>query len=72
MNYDEIDDFVSFLIEQNCEGCKECEPRLSADWTPNLACVEEGRAKWLLAMAKEYKCKKKVRCKNEKDKIRLS
>ena len=56
MNYvREIDDFVSFLIRENCEGCEECEPRLSSDWKPNFACVEEGRAKWLLAMAEKYK-----------------
>lgn len=51
----EIDNFVSFLIRENCEGCKECEPRLSADWKPKFACVEEGRAKWLLSMAEKYK-----------------
>ena len=51
----EIDNFVSFLIRENCEGCKECEPRLSADWKPKFACVEEGRAKWLLSMANKYK-----------------
>jgi len=56
----EIDNFVSFLIRENCEGCKKCEPRLSTDWNPNFACVEEGRAKWLLAMAEKYKAESEV------------
>lgn len=54
----EIDNFVSFLIRENCEGCKECEPRLSTDWKPKFACVEEGRAKWLLSMAEKYKAER--------------
>lgn len=54
----EIDNFVSFLIRENCGGCKECEPRLSTDWMPNFACVEEGRAKWLLDMAEKYKAER--------------
>lgn len=52
---DEIDRFVDFLISENCEGCKECEPRFEGEWRPHFACVEEGRAKWLLEMAKRYK-----------------
>ena len=51
----EIDNFVSFLIRENCDGCKECEPRLSTDGVANVVCVEEGRAKWLLHMAEKYK-----------------
>lgn len=55
----EIDNFVSFLIRENCEGCKECEPRLSTDGGGNVVCMEEGRAKWLLYMAEKYKTERK-------------
>jgi len=58
---DDIDKFVEYLIRENCEGCKECEPRLSSKWKPNFACVEEGRAKWLLTMAEKYKGQKGTR-----------
>lgn len=57
----EIDKFVDFLIRENCEGCQECEPKLSNAFYPkvvcaeNVVCVEEGRAKWLLKMAEKYK-----------------
>lgn len=51
----DIDEFVDFLIRKNCDCCTECEPRLSSQWKPNFACVEEGRAKWFLQMAEEYK-----------------
>lgn len=52
----EIDNFVAFLISNICEGCKQCNPMLPSEMMPdNLVCVEEGRAKWLLAMAREYK-----------------
>ena len=50
---DEIDEFVDFLITETCEGCRECEPRSNCEFP--IACVEEGRAKWLLAMAKRWK-----------------
>lgn len=51
----EIDQFVDFLIRENCEGCEECDPRLSNKWKPNFACVEEGRAKWFIEMAEKWK-----------------
>lgn len=54
-----IDDFVEFLIRENCEGCELCEPRLAAQWKPNFACVNEGRTKWLLDEAERYKASKK-------------
>ena len=54
-NADVIDQFVDYLIKENCEGCTECEPRASADWKPNFACCEEGRAKWFMEMAKRFK-----------------
>lgn len=50
-----IDRFVCFLIVENCEGCTECEPRLSPDWSPDLVCCEEGRAKWFMKMAARFK-----------------
>lgn len=51
---DIIDKFVEFLINANCNGCKLCEPRLSKQWQKTV-CVEEGRAKWFLQMAAEFK-----------------
>ena len=53
-----IDKFVDFLITELCEGCTECEPRLDPDWKPNFACVEEGRAKWLINMAEKWKAER--------------
>ena len=50
-----IDKFVDFLIRENCQGCTECEPRLDPDWSPSLACCEEGWAKWLLDCAERFK-----------------
>ena len=52
---EKIDKFVDFFILNNCGGCTECEPRLSSDWFPNMACCEEGRAKWFLQMSEEFK-----------------
>ena len=49
-----IDKFVDFLITENCEGCGECEPRLSEAWS-NVCCVEAGKAKWLLEQANRFK-----------------
>lgn len=53
-----IDEFVSFLILENCEGCTECEPRIDDDFFPNFACVEQGRAKWLMDEGKRFIAKK--------------
>lgn len=50
-----IDRFVNFLIAENCEGCKECEPRLSCEWKQGFACKEEGQAKWFMEMGKLFK-----------------
>lgn len=55
-----IDKFVNFLIEENCQGCTECEPRLDTDWFPNFACCEEGTAKWLLDCAERFKKKERI------------
>lgn len=56
MKIDEaIDRFVEFLIRETCCGCKECEPRLSTKFNPEIVCVEEGNIKWLLEMAKKFK-----------------
>jgi len=51
-----IDQFVEFLIKENCEGCEECEPRLPNAFSraKGLVCCEEGRAKWFLQKAEEF------------------
>jgi len=49
-----IDRFVEYLIIENCEGCKLCEPRLSSDWS-NVVCMNEGETKWLMHMAENFK-----------------
>ncbi len=50
----EIDEFVNYLIKEMCEGCEECEPKLSAAFKPNFACCTEGRVKWLLDVKEEF------------------
>ena len=52
---DLIDRFVDYLITENCEGCKQCEPRLSTRWSNGVICAAEGEAKWLLDMAERFK-----------------
>lgn len=52
---EQIDRFVEFLIRETCCGCKECEPRLSTKFNPEIVCVEEGHVKWLLEMAIKFK-----------------
>lgn len=53
---EEIDLFVNFVISEMCQGCTECEPRLPEGWMDQgLACTIEGKAKWLMALAKEFK-----------------
>lgn len=50
----ELDKFVDFLIKEMCEGCEECEPKLSSEFKPNFACCTEGQVKWLLDMKKRF------------------
>ena len=50
-----IDRFVEFLIKENCEDCKECEPRLDSDFYPGMVCLHEGEAKWFLDCAERFK-----------------
>lgn len=52
-----IDKFTNFLIRENCEGCKECDPRFDVRFF-DVICCEEGRAKWLLEMAERFKADK--------------
>ena len=54
---DEIDLFVEFLIRENCDGCHECEPRLTMYQAVKggLICCEQGRTQWFLKMAEEFK-----------------
>lgn len=52
----DIDNFVDFLITENCEGCTECDPRLE-----DFACCEAGRAKWFLKMAEKFKSEVRIR-----------
>lgn len=54
MNTKDIDYFVEYLIKELCEGCTECEPRLSNKWT-DVVCVTQGRVKWLLEMKERFK-----------------
>lgn len=49
-----IDRFVDFLIEENCEGCTECDPKLSEDCAA-VFCCEQGRANWLMSMGEVFK-----------------
>lgn len=55
MNTKEIDNFVEYLIKELCEGCIECEPRLSRQWPSEVVCITEGQIKWLLEMKERYK-----------------
>lgn len=49
----DIDKFVEYLILELCQGCTECEPRLSDDWT-DVVCLNQGKAKWLMEMAERF------------------
>ena len=53
-----IDEFVSFLIFENCEGCTECDPRIDEDFFPGFACCEQGRCKWFMDKGKRFIAKK--------------
>ena len=53
MNVKDIDDFVEYLIKEICEGCTECEPRLSNQWS-DVICVTQGQVKWLYQMKAQY------------------
>ena len=61
MTKEELDRFVNYIIAEKCEGCTECEPRLSSAWKPNFACCIEGEAKWLIERAKEYAQKENIK-----------
>lgn len=53
---DLIDEFVYFIIRENCGGCNECDARLDKNFFWEVsACCEEGRAKWFLEMAERFK-----------------
>lgn len=58
MNSDLIDSFVDYLIQETCQGCKDCEPRLSPEWSPDVVCLHEGYAKWLMDCARRFKAEK--------------
>lgn len=49
-----LDRFVDFIIIENCQGCKECEPRLSEQWS-NVVCVDKGFANWIMHEAEIFK-----------------
>ena len=57
MNTKDIDDFVEYLIREICEGCTECEPRLSNQWS-DVICATQGQVKWLQQMRDQYKLAK--------------
>ena len=50
-----IDEFINYLIKENCEGCTDCEPRASDDWNRQTVCINQGRAKWLMDAAERFK-----------------
>lgn len=50
----DLDRFVEFLIKELCEGCTECEPKLSTAFQPDIACCVEGEIKWLLDAKKRF------------------
>lgn len=51
-----IDEFVVYTVRERCQGCKECEPLMPSEWMEQgHYCCEEGFAKWLLSVAKEFK-----------------
>ncbi len=51
---DIINDFVMYIVKESCEGCTQCNPTLPSRLYPDLACCNEGRAKWLLEKAAEF------------------
>ena len=55
---DIIDDFVDFLITEQCQGCTECEPRLPSKWKPGFACCIQGIAKDFMEQGKQYKAER--------------
>lgn len=49
----DIDKFVEYLISELCQGCTECEPRLSDEWNETV-CLHQNDAKWMMEMAKNF------------------
>ena len=49
----DIDRFVEYLISELCQGCTECEPRLSDEWNETV-CLHQNDAKWMMEMAKNF------------------
>jgi len=50
-----IDEFLDLLISETCENCRICEPRLSAEFNPRIACSDEGYVKWYIKLANQLK-----------------